>query len=108
MEILIFALIASYNAHRRQKRVVAEPEEFQPFDFQTLRNFSKGEPAGQRHTSLGSSGRSIPKNSSSASSLRPLRLIIAWDKGGPRYKPVSGLLARQSVSRRKVLLDESS
>jgi len=29
-------------------------------------------------------------------------------KGGPRYKPVSGLLARQSVSRRKVLLDESS
>lgn len=38
MEILIFALIASYNSHRRQERVVAEPEEFQPFDLQALRN----------------------------------------------------------------------
>jgi hypothetical protein len=38
MEILIFALIASYNAHRQQRRVVAEPEEFQPFDLQALRN----------------------------------------------------------------------
>ena len=69
MEILIFALIASYNAHRQQKRVVAEPEEFQPFDLQTLRNFAKAEPAGQRHTSLGSDERTIPRNSSSASSF---------------------------------------
>jgi len=30
MEILIFAVIASYNAFRRQERVVAEPEDFQP------------------------------------------------------------------------------
>ena len=30
METLIFALIASYNAHRQQKWVVAEPEEFSP------------------------------------------------------------------------------
>jgi hypothetical protein len=31
METLIFALIASY-AYRQQEPVVAEPEEFQPFD----------------------------------------------------------------------------
>jgi len=29
MEILIFAIIASYNAYRRQERVVAEPEDLQ-------------------------------------------------------------------------------
>jgi len=74
MEILIFALIASYNAHRQQKRVVAEPEEFQPFDLQTLRNSAKAEPAGQRTPSLGSDERSSPRNGSSASSLRPLVL----------------------------------
>jgi hypothetical protein len=38
METLIFALIASYNAHRQQEPAVAEPEEFQPFDLQALRN----------------------------------------------------------------------
>jgi hypothetical protein len=64
MEILVFALIASYNAHRQQKRVVAEPEEFQPFDLQALRNSANAEPAGQWHTNLGSNGRSLPKNSS--------------------------------------------
>ena len=69
MEILIFALIASYNAHRRQKRVVAEPEEFQPFDLQGLRNSANAEPAGQWYTNLGSDGRTIPRNSSSASSF---------------------------------------
>ena len=37
MEILIFALVASYNGHRQQERVVAGPEEFQPFDLQELR-----------------------------------------------------------------------
>ena len=36
METLIFALIASYN-YRQQEPVVAEPEEFQPFDLQALR-----------------------------------------------------------------------
>jgi hypothetical protein len=40
MEILIFALIASYNAHRRQGRLVAEPEEFRPFDLKELRHFA--------------------------------------------------------------------
>jgi hypothetical protein len=35
---LVFALIASYNAHRQQERVVAEPEEFRPFDLEALRN----------------------------------------------------------------------
>jgi len=40
MEILIFALIASYNAHRRQKRVVAEPEEFQVGSL-SLESFSR-------------------------------------------------------------------
>jgi hypothetical protein len=38
METLIFALIASYHAHRRREPAVAEPEEFQPFDLQALRN----------------------------------------------------------------------
>ena len=38
MEILIFALIASYNGYRQQEWVVAEPQEFQPFDLQALRN----------------------------------------------------------------------
>ena len=45
MEILIFALIASYNGHRRQERVVAEPEEFQPFDLQALRNSADNKPS---------------------------------------------------------------
>jgi hypothetical protein len=38
MEILIFAFIASYNACRQQERVVAESQQFQPFDLQALRN----------------------------------------------------------------------
>ena len=42
MEILTFALIAAYNRHRQQERVVAEPEEFQPFDLQALRPIPKG------------------------------------------------------------------
>jgi hypothetical protein len=36
METLIFALIASY-AYQQPEPVVAEPEEFQPFDLQALR-----------------------------------------------------------------------
>ena len=36
METLIFALVASH-AYRQQEPVVAEPEEFQPFDLQALR-----------------------------------------------------------------------
>ena len=40
MEILIFALIAWCNVHRPQKRVVTEPEEFQPFDLKALRHFA--------------------------------------------------------------------
>jgi hypothetical protein len=38
MEILIFAFVASYNAYRQQEWVVAEPQQFQPFDLQALRN----------------------------------------------------------------------
>ena len=45
METLIFALIASYNAHRQQKPVVAQPEEFQPFDLQALRNSADNKPS---------------------------------------------------------------
>src|SRR6516165_1253479 len=41
-----------------QKRVVAEPEEFQPFDLQALRNSANAEPTGQWNTNLGSNGRS--------------------------------------------------
>ena len=36
MEILVFAVIASYNARRKHAPVVAEPEEFQPFDLEAL------------------------------------------------------------------------
>src|SRR5262252_585471 len=45
MEILIFALIASYDAHRRQERVVAGPEELQPFDLQALRKTTDSKPS---------------------------------------------------------------
>jgi NTE family protein len=38
VETLISALIASYNARRQQEPAVPEPEEFQPFDLQALRN----------------------------------------------------------------------
>jgi hypothetical protein len=31
------AFVASYNARRQQEPVVAEPEEFQPFDLHALR-----------------------------------------------------------------------
>ena len=54
MEILIFALIASYNVHRQQERVITEPEEFQPFPSSrrcdTLRATSQsGRRVGGRH-----------------------------------------------------------
>jgi hypothetical protein len=45
METLVFALIASYNAHRQQEPVVAEPEAFQPFDLQALRNSTDNKPS---------------------------------------------------------------
>jgi hypothetical protein len=44
MEILIFALIASYNALRHREWAVAEPEEFQPFDLQALSNLADNKP----------------------------------------------------------------
>jgi hypothetical protein len=40
MEILIFALIASFNVHRQQERVITEPKEAQPFDLKALRHFA--------------------------------------------------------------------
>jgi hypothetical protein len=45
METLIFALIASYNAHRQQESVIAETGEFQPFDLQALRNSENNKPS---------------------------------------------------------------
>ena len=45
MEILIFGLIASYNAYRQQEPVIAEPEEFQPFDLQALSNSTDSQPS---------------------------------------------------------------
>ena len=45
MRTLIFALIASYNAHRKQEWVVAEAEEFQPFDLQALKNSADNKPS---------------------------------------------------------------
>jgi len=52
MEILI-ALIASYNAHRQQERVVAEPEELQPFDLQALRKTTDSKPSRSMVSSTG-------------------------------------------------------
>ena len=45
METLIFGLIASYNAQRQQEWVVAEPEEFRPFDLQALKNSAYNKPS---------------------------------------------------------------
>jgi hypothetical protein len=46
MELSLFALIALlYSAHRQQEPVVAEPEEFQPFDLQALRNSADSQPS---------------------------------------------------------------
>jgi hypothetical protein len=44
METLIFALIASY-AYRQKEPVVAEPEEFQPFDLEALRDSTENKPS---------------------------------------------------------------
>jgi hypothetical protein len=46
METLIFALIASYMAYQRQEQVVAEPEEFQAFFLDSLRNSTDNKPLG--------------------------------------------------------------
>ena len=43
MEKLIFALVASH-AYRQPEPVVAQPEEFQPFDLQALRNSADNKP----------------------------------------------------------------
>jgi hypothetical protein len=45
METFIFGLISSYNAQRQQEWVVAEPEEFQPFDLQALKNSEDNKPS---------------------------------------------------------------
>jgi hypothetical protein len=45
METLIFALIASYNAYRQKEPVVAEAEEFQPFNLQALSNSAENKPS---------------------------------------------------------------
>ena len=45
MEILVYALGASYAARSQQERAVAEPEEFQPFNFQWLRNSTDNKPS---------------------------------------------------------------
>ena len=44
METLIFALIASYRAYQQQEQVVAEPEEFQAFFLDSLRNSVDNKP----------------------------------------------------------------
>jgi hypothetical protein len=66
MEMLIFALITSYKTLRRQERMVSEPEEFQPFDLEALRNSANVQRVGQWHTDLERDGRSIPMNDASA------------------------------------------
>jgi hypothetical protein len=52
MEILVFALVAAYNGHRQQERVIPEPKQFQPFDLQVLRNPVKAESPGQSQSAL--------------------------------------------------------
>ena len=44
MEILMYALGASYAARSKKECVVAEPEEIQPFDLQALRNSADNKP----------------------------------------------------------------
>jgi hypothetical protein len=53
MEILIFALVAAYNGTDSKSGWSAEPEEFQLFDLQAVRNPTKAEPPGQWQTGLG-------------------------------------------------------
>jgi len=45
MEILIFALVASYSAYQQHEWVVAELEEVQPFDLQALTNSAENKPS---------------------------------------------------------------
>jgi hypothetical protein len=45
MEILVYALGASYAARSQQERAVAEPEEFQAFDLRWLRNSTDNKPS---------------------------------------------------------------
>jgi hypothetical protein len=40
METILFALVASH-AYRQQELVVAEPQEFQPFDLRGLRSMNQ-------------------------------------------------------------------
>jgi hypothetical protein len=41
----LLARFMIFNAHRQQEWVVAEPEEFQPFDLQALRNSADNKPS---------------------------------------------------------------
>jgi hypothetical protein len=43
--LLIFGLMASYKIHRQQEWIVAEPEEFQPFDLRALRDSADNTPS---------------------------------------------------------------
>ena len=45
MEILIYALSASYAARSQKECVVPEPEVFQPFDLQALSNSADNMPS---------------------------------------------------------------
>ena len=45
MEILIYALGASYAARSQQECLVTEPEEFQPLNLQWLRNSADNKPS---------------------------------------------------------------
>jgi hypothetical protein len=38
MEVLIFAFIATTKFHRPKEKLVPEPDQFQPFDVQTLKH----------------------------------------------------------------------
>jgi len=68
MEILI-ALIASYNAHRQQERVVAEPEELQPFDLQALRKTTDSKPS----RSSSCPEENVPTNRLTSSTMESVR-----------------------------------
>src|SRR5438132_6793961 len=73
MEILIFALIASYNARRHQEWVIAKPQEFQPFDLQALRNSAR---TTSQSRSSSRQEAYVPQNRLTSSTMDSLALCI--------------------------------
>jgi hypothetical protein len=82
MEILIYALSASYAARSQKQCVVAKPEEFQPFDLQALRNSPDNKPSrpSSRREAFGSAAPNIEVPSTMPRKLS-WKLSIAGNPG---------------------------